>query len=212
LRAYEHPLLAFDRVDWACVIPSASEAEGRLEPADVQTGEYRIYTLDGHVAEARVFAEQVTLRVSEQLDLAGFHERLATLVHRYELASSPDDPVAVANELLRRAWETGSAPGSVLRRARRPHRKGPDIVQPPPADEHLIDLLRGRDGRPCVVELHDGRRLKVVNIAWGYDMGDTHAHVTTNCSPAIEGEPMDLFFTHEIQRVLEPDAEQPLRP
>jgi hypothetical protein len=210
LRAYERPLLAFDRVDWACVIPSASEAEGHLKPADVQTGEYRIYTLDGHVAEARVIDEQVTLRVSEQQDLAGFQERLATLVHRYELASSPDDPRAVANELLRRAWETGSASG--LRRARRPHREGPDIVQPPPADEHLIDLLRGRDGRPCVVELHDGRHLKVVNIAWGYDMGDTHAHVTTNCSPAIEGEPMDVFFTHEIQRVLDPDAEQPLWP
>jgi hypothetical protein len=73
-------------------------------------------------------------------------------------------------------------------------------------------VLRGRDGRPCGVELHDGRRLTVVNIAWGYDMGDTHAHVTSNCSPAIEGEPMDVFFTHEIQRVLDPDAEQPLWP
>jgi hypothetical protein len=73
-------------------------------------------------------------------------------------------------------------------------------------------VLRGRDGRPCGVELHDGRRLTVVNIAWGYDMGDTHAHVTSNCSPAIEGEPMDAFFTHEIQRVLDPDAEQPLWP
>jgi hypothetical protein len=75
-------------------------------------------------------------------------------------------------------------------------------------------MLRAPGARwpPCGVELHDGRRLTVVNIAWGYDMGDTHAHVTSNCSPAIEGEPMDAFFTHEIQRVLDPDAEQPLWP
>jgi hypothetical protein len=35
----------------------------------------------------------------------------------------------------------------------------------------LIDLLRESDGRPTVVELHDGRRLTVINIAWGYNMG-----------------------------------------
>jgi hypothetical protein len=44
-------------------------------------------------------------------------------------------------------------------------------VQPPAAHTGLIDLLRESDGRPTVVELHDGRRLTVINIAWGYNMG-----------------------------------------
>ncbi|WP_052664452.1 hypothetical protein [Nitriliruptor alkaliphilus] len=135
------------------------------------------------MAEARVVDDRVTLRVSEQRDLASYHERLAALVRRYELVSAPDDPVAVANELLRRAWDTETGSGSWLRCARRTRRDGPDIVQPP-----------------------------VVNIAWGYDIGDTHAHVTTNCSPAIEGEPMDVFFTHDVRGVVDPDDGQPLWP
>src|SRR5262245_18554217 len=47
------------------------------------------------------------------------------------------------------------------------------------ADSELIALLRGRDGPPTDVPLRDGRRLRVFNIAWGYDDGDLWAHVTT---------------------------------
>ena len=89
---------------------------------------------------------------------------------------------------------------------------GPDMVQPPAADTRLIKLLRERDGRPTVVELHDSRRLTVINIAWGYNMGDTHAHVTTNCSPSVADEPSDVFLTDEVQRVIDPDREEPLWP
>lgn len=210
MRAYERAHLAFDRDDWAYVIPSASEADGHLELVDVAVGEYRVFALDGRVVEARVIDGRVVLREKEQRDLEGLHERLRALVRRYELASAPDDPVAVANELLRLGWEIGS--GSWLGRLRRRRRGAPDMVQPPAADERLIDLLRARDGRPTVVELHDGRRLTAINIAWGYDMGEAYVHVTTNCSPAIEGEPMDVFFTDEVQRVLDPDREQPLWP
>jgi hypothetical protein len=210
VRAYERPFLAFDRDDWAYVIPSASEAGGHLEAVDVELGEYQVYLLDGRVAEVAVINERVTLRESEQRDLAGLTERLQSLVRRYELASAPDDPVAVANELLRRDWEARPAMSWLRRRWRRSH--GPDMVQPPAADTQLIELLRERDGRSTVVELHDGRRLTVINIAWGYDMGDAHAHVTTNGSPFVDGEPIDVFSTDEVQRVINPDREEPLWP
>jgi hypothetical protein len=211
VRAYEHPLLAFDRDDWAYVIPSASDADGHLEPVDVEGDEYQVYMLDGRVVEVLVIDGRVALRESEKRDLAGLHERLRALVRRYELASDPDDPVAVANELLRRDWEAGPVVSWLRRLGRRRH-DGPDMVQPPAADTRLIGLLRERDGRPTAVELHDGRCLTVINIAWGYDMGDTHAHVTTNCSPFIDGEPVEVFFTDEVQRVIDQDREPPLWP
>jgi hypothetical protein len=54
-----------------------------------------------------------------------------------------------------------------------------------PVDEELIDLLVRREGMTTEVVLRDGRRLRVVNIAWGYDDGDAHAHVTTYVSPSV---------------------------
>jgi len=74
-------------------------------------------------------------------------------------------------------------------------------VQPRPADSQLIDLLNKRDGQQTMLMLRDGRRLDVRNIAWGYDMGDEFAHVTTNCSPHIDGLPLDVFFTNEVRAV-----------
>jgi hypothetical protein len=78
-----------------------------------------------------------------------------------------------------------------------------NVEQPPPADSALIELLNERDGRKTTVVLADGRRLDVWNIAWGYDMGDEFAHVTTNCSPFIEGTRPDIFFTNEVAMVLD---------
>jgi hypothetical protein len=210
VRAYERPCVAFDRDDWAHVIPSTSEPDRHLESVDVLAGEYRVYTLDGRVVEAIVVGGRVALRETDERDIGGFRDRLAALVRRYDLASSPDDPVAVANELLRRDWEAESSTG--MRRLRRSRAGGPDIVQPPAADGRLIDLLRRRDGQRTLVELQDGRHLRVTNIAWGYDMGDEYAHVTTNASPQIEGEPMELFSTKEVRRVLDPEGHQVLWP
>lgn len=55
-----------------------------------------------------------------------------------------------------------------------------------PADIEVITLLASRDGIPTVVTLNTGSQCTVHNIAWGYDVGDEYAHVTTNISPKIE--------------------------
>jgi hypothetical protein len=46
----------------------------------------------------------------------------------------------------------------------------------------------------------------VRNIAWGYDIGDEFAHVTTNVSPAVEGASIDFFFTSEVRAVIDEDG------
>jgi hypothetical protein len=70
-----------------------------------------------------------------------------------------------------------------------------------PLDGGLIRILVARDGAMTSVVLSSGRALSVFNIAWAYDEGESYAHVTTNVSPFIEGEPSDLFFTNEVVAV-----------
>lgn len=77
---------------------------------------------------------------------------------------------------------------------------------PPPVDEDLIDLLQQRDGITTEVVTRDDRRLKVVNIAWGYDEGDVHAHVTTNISPSVPDADVDYFLTNEVATVVDPST------
>lgn len=66
------------------------------------------------------------------------------------------------------------------------------------ADRQLIALLNDRDGLETAVVLIDGRRFDVRNIAWGYDVGDEYAHVTTNVSPRVDATSIDVFYTAEV--------------
>lgn len=75
-----------------------------------------------------------------------------------------------------------------------------------PVDAALIRLLIARQGVPTLVSLRDGRVLTVINIAWGYDDGDTHAHVTINISPGVPEAPIDFFLTHDVVRVRDPTS------
>ena len=77
-------------------------------------------------------------------------------------------------------------------------------TQPAPRDESLISLFRDRDGRATRVILRDGQLLSVLNITWGYDMGDEYAHVTTNVSPSVEGTSIDFFYTSDVETVSDP--------
>ena len=44
---------------------------------------------------------------------------------------------------------------------------------------------------------------RVLNIAWGYDAGDSYAHITTNISPSVPGFETDFFSTKEVIAVLD---------
>lgn len=79
-------------------------------------------------------------------------------------------------------------------------------TQPPPRDDAIIRLLRDRDGVASEVVLHDGTELTVFNIAWGYDMGDEYAHVTTNISPDVDGASIDVFSTESVEKIVDPDT------
>lgn len=71
------------------------------------------------------------------------------------------------------------------------------------ADKHIIDLLRQRDGLITFVKMKTGIVYKVFNIAWGYDMDATHAHVTTNISPTITSSSTDFFLTQDIEQIMD---------
>lgn len=69
-------------------------------------------------------------------------------------------------------------------------------------DQRIINLLKSRTGIEAKVELKDGRLISIWNIAWGYDMGDEFAHITTNISPNIDNVTTDFFYTNEIHKIL----------
>jgi hypothetical protein len=77
------------------------------------------------------------------------------------------------------------------------------MPQPAPRDVELLRVLQERDAVETVVVLRDGRRLHVHDIAWGYDMGDEWAHVTSNISPGVEGASIDFFFTSDVVLMLD---------
>jgi hypothetical protein len=76
--------------------------------------------------------------------------------------------------------------------------------QPAPRDEDILAVLQRRDGVPTTVMLADGGEVLVFNIAWGYDIGDAYAHVTTNFSPRVEGTRIDFFYTSAVTRMVDP--------
>jgi hypothetical protein len=70
-----------------------------------------------------------------------------------------------------------------------------------PVDEEIISLLQQRDRIATEVILRDGKCCLVYDIAWGYDDGDTFAHITTNISPGGPGSSIDFFFTNDIAAI-----------
>ncbi|MFI5781576.1 hypothetical protein [Nocardia sp. NPDC051570] len=81
-----------------------------------------------------------------------------------------------------------------------------------PADRTILRLLRDRDrdGVPSEVVLHDGSRLLIFNISWGYDPHAASAQVTTNISPAMGGAPVDVFTTAAVVAINDPETGAPL--
>ena len=81
-----------------------------MEAIDVKNGEYEaIYTstADRHGNDGeRGPSEFVVLEVTSDRDEGDLDSRLLAWVNRGKLTSDPGDRVAVANELLRRQWES----------------------------------------------------------------------------------------------------------
>lgn len=96
-------MLVFTRNGDVVALRTADEAAADLESIDVLDGEYEaILMLDGRIVQAAGQAsEPVTLTITDTRDPAGLRERLQRAQHRLRLISDPDDPAAVANELLR---------------------------------------------------------------------------------------------------------------
>lgn len=82
----------------------------------------------------------------------------------------------------------------------------PDKTQPDPApwDLEVLSILRARDGVETFVDLANGSRLPVLDIAWGYDIGDEYSHITTNCSPGAPGQDVEFFYTNEVVALVDP--------
>ena len=78
------------------------------------------------------------------------------------------------------------------------------VPDPDPKDLAVLSALQERDGTVTEVELIDGQRLTVVNIAWGYDMGDRFSHITTNMSPTVDGLAIDFFYSSSVVQVIDP--------
>lgn len=75
-----------------------------------------------------------------------------------------------------------------------------------PLHATALDILKRRTGEPSDVTLSSGRVVRVYNVAWGYDMDDPVAHITTNISPPPAAEhTSDFFFADEVVRVVDPE-------
>jgi hypothetical protein len=75
-----------------------------------------------------------------------------------------------------------------------------------PAHATALDILKRCTGEPSDVTLLSGRVVRVYNVAWGYDLNDPVAHITTNISPPQAADPTwDFFFADEVVRIVDPE-------
>ena len=81
---------------------------------------------------------------------------------------------------------------------------GMDHEQPPVADAALVAVLGARDGQLTDATLHDGRAISFLNVAWGYDLGERYAHITTNVSPRCDELSVDFFYSSEVVSIADP--------
>jgi hypothetical protein len=77
-----------------------------------------------------------------------------------------------------------------------------DIIK----DNILIEIFKNHNGHELKVQLRNGEIKSVWNIAWGYDIGDEYAHITSNISPEVIGSTIDFFYSHEITRIIEVES------
>jgi antitoxin component HigA of HigAB toxin-antitoxin module len=73
-----------------------------------------------------------------------------------------------------------------------------------PRDSAILELLQSRTGMPTIARKKNGSSITIWNIMWSYFIGSDYAHISTNIKPAIEGEKIDIFFTSDIEELIDP--------
>ena len=74
--------------------------------------------------------------------------------------------------------------------------------------ERALDILVYRCGRGSRVHLLDGSVCMTRDVAWGYDLGEDVAHITTNVSPGPDADEevefsyqIDFFYADRIAKI-----------
>lgn len=73
-------------------------------------------------------------------------------------------------------------------------------------DEHIIQHLKRQDSRWTTIQLFGGEKIRIFNIAWGYDLGDEYAHITSNISPIQKSVNPHFFHTNEIVKIVDEES------
>jgi hypothetical protein len=99
-------LFVFDRENWCSVFPGPEQAAGGLELNDVDADEYVAF--DEHGAVYALYIEETHVRVSvtDDRDPGQLRERLAAFLTRSHIEIASDDPIDIANAILRDAWNS----------------------------------------------------------------------------------------------------------
>jgi hypothetical protein len=103
-------VLIFDRDGEAWAFQRLDDAAGSMDSMAVLDGEYEAaFTLDGRVVAINGIRNgPVSLEVTQESDELALQEFLRKSQTRMAFASDPEDPAAVANELIRMEWERRS--------------------------------------------------------------------------------------------------------
>jgi len=113
-------VLIFDRDGEAWAFPHLDDAADSMDSTAVLDGEYEAaFTLDGRVVAINGIRNgPVLLEVTQESDELALREFLRKSQTRMAFTSDPEDPAAVANELIRMEWERRSPhlPGWMRRR------------------------------------------------------------------------------------------------
>lgn len=71
----------------------------------------------------------------------------------------------------------------------------------PQKGEEALNILKNRQGKLSLVTLANNKIARVMNIAWGKDMGAEYSHVTTNISPSIDEMVSDFFLISDVKNI-----------
>lgn len=100
-------VLIFHRDAEAWAFPRIEDAADSMDSRAVLDGDFEAaFTLDGHVVAINGIRNgPVSLKVTEESDETALRDFLRASQTRMGFTSDANDPVAVANELIRREWE-----------------------------------------------------------------------------------------------------------